>query len=289
VLTRQNQISIFAEESPFSRVATVTIFIKCTFDYFGLMFEEDPMYNHNIIADAKHLSSASQVDWQCLLQLHTVIQVDTALVFSATEFLAQLRKRGIALQRSVLLIVIPYRPYPNDQHTIIQVDTALVFSATEVLAQFRKRDIALQRSVSLIVIPYRPYPNDQQVPLPQVALDQLRIVHHVLHGWDLSDPVLIITANNATNMAASKKHTRHTCLMGPAKDKMVCGETPLLAETCHPTLKVYDHFGIIVKRAWGNTQRNIAWMASSSFAWEPQSETPIQPARNSTASGCVSR
>jgi hypothetical protein len=132
----------------------------------------------NIIADVQQFSSASQVDWQELLQFHTVIQVDADKVFSVTE----------------------------------------------VLEQLRNCDISVQPSVSLIVAFYRPDPKDQQAPLPQVALDQLRIFHHVLYGWDLLYQVLMFTAVNANNMAAEKKQTCHTCLLGPDKDKWMTAE-----------------------------------------------------------------
>jgi hypothetical protein len=82
VLTPPTQFCVFAGESPFLRVATVVIPIKCTFESLGLLLEEDPMSHRNIIADVRQLSSASQVDWQELLQFHTVIQVDATPVFS---------------------------------------------------------------------------------------------------------------------------------------------------------------------------------------------------------------
>jgi hypothetical protein len=178
VLTPPTQFCVFAGESPFLRVATVVISIKCTFESLVMILEEDPMSHIKTIADIRQLSSASQVDWQEVLQFHTVIQVDATPVFSVKE----------------------------------------------VIAQLSKCDISVQPSVSLIVAPYWPDQNDQQVPPPQVALDQLRIVHHVLHGWDLLDPIFTVTAANATNMAAGKKHTHHTCLLGPDKDKWPAAE-----------------------------------------------------------------
>jgi hypothetical protein len=115
-VTPPHQLCAFTEESPFLRVTTVLIGIKCTFDSLGLMFDDDPMYHRNIIADGKHLFYASQVDCQRLLQFHTVIQVDTASVFSVVEVLDQLRKCDIFVQPSVSLIIAPYRPDPKDQH-----------------------------------------------------------------------------------------------------------------------------------------------------------------------------
>jgi hypothetical protein len=64
VITPPILFYVFAEESPFLRVATVVIPIKCNFDSLGLILEEDPMSHRNIIADVQKFSSASQVDWQ---------------------------------------------------------------------------------------------------------------------------------------------------------------------------------------------------------------------------------
>jgi hypothetical protein len=115
VLTPPTQFCVFAGESPFLRVATVVIPIKCTFELLGLLLEEDPMYHRNIIADVRQLSSASQVDWQELLQFHTVIQVDATPVFSVKEVITLFSKCDISVQLSVSLIVAPYRPDPKDQ------------------------------------------------------------------------------------------------------------------------------------------------------------------------------
>jgi hypothetical protein len=69
--------------------------------------------------------------------------------------------------------------------------------------------------------PFHPDPTNQQAPLHEVALDQLRIVHQVLHGWDLSEPVLLITMANASNMVDGKKHTHRTCIKGPERDQWI--------------------------------------------------------------------
>jgi hypothetical protein len=89
ILTPPTQFCVFAEESPFLRVATVVIPLKCNFDSLGLILEEDPMSHRNIIADVRKFSSVSQVDWQELLQFRTIIQVDATPVFSVKEAIAQ--------------------------------------------------------------------------------------------------------------------------------------------------------------------------------------------------------
>jgi hypothetical protein len=69
--------------------------------------------------------------------------------------------------------------------------------------------------VSLTIGEYPPDLSTQASPLPQIALDQLRAVHHLLHGWDLADPVLLVTSAIASTMASGNVHTRRTCLKGP--------------------------------------------------------------------------
>jgi hypothetical protein len=152
--------------------------IKCTFDHLGLILETDPMSHRNIIVDVQQYSSVSQIDWQELLQFHTIIQIDLIPVFTCQEV-----------------------------HTVLQA-----------------LDLSIQASATLLVAPYRPEPKDQDAPLPQIALNQLRVIHHVLHGWDLADPVLMVSAANAITMAHGQKHTRRTCLRVPDRDKWITAE-----------------------------------------------------------------
>jgi hypothetical protein len=68
-------------------------------------------------------------------------------------------------------------------------------------------------------------------PLPQLALDQMRAIHPILHGWDLDDPFFmvstfidtakLVTAKNADTMASGARHTHRTCLQGPHRDKLI--------------------------------------------------------------------
>jgi hypothetical protein len=109
-------------------------------------------------------------------------------------------------------------------HIIIQVEDTPVYTVAEVLAAFATLADILPDSFQLIVAPYHPNAKDQHSPLPQVALDQLRIVHHVIHGWDLNDPVMLVTAENTDTMAKGTHHTRRTCLKGPDKDKWMEAE-----------------------------------------------------------------
>jgi hypothetical protein len=101
----------------------------------------------------------------------------------------------------------------------------------------------LPDSFQLIVAPYHPNAKDQHSPLPQVALDQLRIMHHVIHGWDLNDPVMLFTAKNADTMAKGTHHTRRTCLKGPDKDKSMEAEFDMLDKN-----DSYGMYGTAVKR-----------------------------------------
>jgi hypothetical protein len=61
-----------------------------------------------------------------------------------------------------------------------------------------------------------------------VALDQLHVVHHVIHGWSLDDPVMLVTAKNADTMATGTTHTHRTCLQGPDREKWLASEYDML-------------------------------------------------------------
>jgi hypothetical protein len=112
--------------------------------------------------------------------------------------------------------------------TIIQVDDTPVFLVTDVHKALADVDQATHESIRLIVAQYRADPESAPTPNPQIAIDQMRTIHHVLHGWDLSDPVLrvqpetsqvlLVTADNAGTMAAGQKNTRRTCLNGPHRE-----------------------------------------------------------------------
>jgi hypothetical protein len=114
--------------------------------------------------------------------------------------------------------------------------------------------VDLPESFWLIVTPYKPDPKDQHSPLPQVALDQLCVVHHVLHGWNLDDPVMLVTAENAGNMAKGTRHTRCTCLKGPDKDKWMEAELYMLDKN--------DSYGIYVLMI----VQSLGWLRFYSFA-----------------------
>jgi hypothetical protein len=104
-------------------------------------------------------------------------------------------------------------------HTIIQIDDTPVYTVAEVLDTFSVLADTIPDSFNIIVAPYKPDAKDQHSPHPQVALDQLRVVHHILHGWTLDDPVMLVTAENAATMANGTHHTCCTCLKGPDKNK----------------------------------------------------------------------
>jgi hypothetical protein len=157
---------------------TITVAIKCTFDFFGLRLEKDPMSHRNSVADVEQYPSASHIAWKDVLQSHTIIQVALVSVFTVQD---------------------------------VQVALSAI-------------DISSRESVSLLVALYRPKPKDQDAPLPQIAHDQLRVVHHIFHGWDLSEPFFLVTASNLDNMASGTKLTRRKCRKGPDRDKWIDAE-----------------------------------------------------------------
>jgi hypothetical protein len=67
-------------------------------------------------------------------------------------------------------------------HTVVQVDDIPVYTVDEVTRALWTINVDTQTHFKLIFSPYRPYKKNQESPLPQVALDQLRVVHHVIHG-----------------------------------------------------------------------------------------------------------
>jgi hypothetical protein len=175
VLTPPEDFCAFDDSSPFLKVRTLTVIIKCTFDDFGLFFEMDPMSHHNITVDVAPFSLISHMEWNNLLQFHMVIRVDTVPIFMVQE---------------------------------VQFALAAL-------------DVATHASFDLLVVPYHPYQKDQHAPLPQVDLDQLRGIHRVIHGWYLTDPVVLIKTENMANMADGKTHTRRTYLQGPEQDLLI--------------------------------------------------------------------
>jgi hypothetical protein len=79
-------------------------------------------------------------------------------------------------------------------HTIVQVDGTPVFLVKDVSCCLSIVNIATQEAVRLIVADYKHDPQSDLSPIPQIALDQMRDIHHTLHGWSHSDPVLHVTA-----------------------------------------------------------------------------------------------
>jgi hypothetical protein len=172
VMTPLKDFCVFTDSPYFIKVRTLMVPIKCTFDDYDIFFDTDPMSHSNIIMDVAPFYLVSQMEWNTLLQFHTVIQVDTFPVFMVREF---------------------------------QLALATL-------------DVTTHASFQLIVAPYCPGPTDQQAPLSQVTLDQLLVIKHVIHPWDLSDPVMLITADNTANTADGKGHTHRKCLQGPERD-----------------------------------------------------------------------
>jgi hypothetical protein len=188
---------IFADTSPFLKLRTVIIHIKCTFDDVSLLLEMDPMSHRNIVVDVALYSSASYLEWMTQLKFHTVVQIDDTPVF-----------------------------------TVHEVHTKLSSLANTILDSFQ-----------LIVAPYKPDAKDQHFTLPQVALDQLRVAHHVLHGWDLADPVMVFMAEKVGTMAKGTHHTRRTCLRGADKENWMEAEFKMLDKN-----DSYRMYGSPIKR-----------------------------------------
>jgi hypothetical protein len=135
ILTPPEKFRIFAKTSPFLKVRTMVLHIKCNFDDFGLFLETDPMSHQNIVVDVAPFSSALHLEWTTQLQFHTVIQIDDTPIF-----------------------------------TVHEVQTKLYLLAN-----------ALPESIKLIVAPYKSDAMNHQSTLPQVAIDQLQVIHHILH------------------------------------------------------------------------------------------------------------
>jgi hypothetical protein len=104
-------------------------------------------------------------------------------------------------------------------HTVIKVEDTPVYSISDVKTALWQISVDTQSQFQLIVAPYSPAKKYQEAPLPQIALDQLRVVHHVLGNWSRPDPVMMVTSRNADTMAAGTTYTCHTCLQGPDGQK----------------------------------------------------------------------
>jgi hypothetical protein len=99
--------------------------------------------------------------------------------------------------------------------TIVMVDSTPVFLISDITRALSNISPDTHVDVSFTVAEYPPDLSTQASPLPQIALDQIRAVHHLHHGWDLVDPVLLVASANASTLASSNVHTRRTCLKGP--------------------------------------------------------------------------
>jgi hypothetical protein len=108
--------------------------------------------------------------------------------------------------------------------TIVMVDSTPVFLVSDVTRALYPVSPTSHVEVLLTVAAYPPDFSSQSSPLPQIAMDQLRAVHHVINNWDLSDPVLLVTSENAGTMACGAVHTRRTCLKGPHRASWIDAE-----------------------------------------------------------------
>jgi hypothetical protein len=173
ILTPPEKLCVFAKDSTFLKLYTLSITTLCSRDAYGMLFEKDPESRRNIMVDVVESSSCSCINWIKRLQFHTVIQVEDIPVY-----------------------------------TVAEVKSALWTTNADTQTHFK-----------LVVAPYRPEKKDQESLLPQVALDQLRVIHHVLHDYPLDDPVVLVTSKKADNMAAGVTHTRRTCPQGLDRQK----------------------------------------------------------------------
>jgi hypothetical protein len=118
---------------------------------------------------------------------------------------------------------------------IFQVEVTPVFLVKDVSRCLSIVDVSTQESVHLIVADYKCDPQPDPSPIPQITLDQIRAIRHVLHSWYLSSPIihitaehipiLLVAADNAVTMAQGQKHTRRNCHKGPHREKWVEAES----------------------------------------------------------------
>jgi hypothetical protein len=117
---------------------------------------------------------------------------------------------------------------------VAQVDITPIFLIKDVQRCLVTVDVASRDSVRLIVADCKRNSRSEPTPIPQIALDRMWAIRHVLHGWTLSEPVLhvtsehahvlLFTADNTGTMAQGQKNTRRPCLQGPHRKKWVEAE-----------------------------------------------------------------
>jgi hypothetical protein len=99
-------------------------------------------------------------------------------------------------------------------NNIVHVEATPHFLVSGVHRALYLNEISTHDVVTFILAAYSPERSTQSAPLPQIAMDQLRAVHHTVRGWDLADPILLVTAENAANMASGQALTCRSCLKG---------------------------------------------------------------------------
>jgi hypothetical protein len=112
--------------------------------------------------------------------------------------------------------------------TIVQVEANPVFLVLDVHRALSHVKISTHDVVTFILTEYSPEPSNQSSPLPHIAMDKLRAVHHVIHGWDLADHIILVTAENAATMAFGQALTRRSCLKGPHRANWIVAESAQL-------------------------------------------------------------
>jgi hypothetical protein len=108
-MTPTQKFCVFDNTSPFLKVRTVIILVKCNFEDFGLLLETDPMSHRNLTVYVTSFSSASHLEWTTQLKFHTIIQIDDTPVFKVPEFKTKVALLADTLLESFQLIVVPYK------------------------------------------------------------------------------------------------------------------------------------------------------------------------------------
>jgi hypothetical protein len=99
---------------------------------------------------------------------------------------------------------------------------------SEVCKELTLIDVVTYDSITLHVTEYHSDSAALSAAPPQVALDQLCTIHHLVHGWSDTDPVHhvtnspsydmhLVTGANTANMATGTKHTYRTCIAAPQR------------------------------------------------------------------------
>ena len=109
-------------------------------------------------------------------------------------------------------------------HTIVKVGPTPVYYMSEVTTAFANYDVMTHDSIPIMVAPHFQDDKYQDEALMEIAQDQLRVIHCVLHDLplDMEPPVMLISESNLAN--SKVKLTRKKCLQGDEKTKWKSAE-----------------------------------------------------------------